>query len=141
MNNMENKFNKNIKAIQKINKLKQDHFNEYGRELREIYFLPDLMSDPDYGLIKQKAIMEWQKRIEKYLTDNNCIRDGVDYSMGSCVVGAGISIAILRSLRHNYHEYIVIIRPPSRSQSSLTWEDSVDDIIKMLKTDGLDCCY
>lgn len=74
--------------------------------------------------IIKKAEKLWNTYVEMY----GATHDDSEY--GSCVLGAGLEV-----------QGGIFIRAPDRFQGSLTWENSVDEIIKFLKDNGLDAWY
>lgn len=76
----------------------------------------------------------WNKKIRDY---RESLRKAKKFDdPGSCVIGAGIEISnVLR-------KQIAFIRvPKSAGQGSITWEQSVGDVVQYLRDHGLDARY
>ncbi len=74
----------------------------------------------------EAARKTWAQRAGEYLRTRG--------DEGSCVLGAGISVPYLAPGCRNPRDRMLIDAPGG--QGSLTWEDSVSEIVKFLQTQG-----
>lgn len=142
MNKSIQKINQNtvLRIEAKLKALEEAHIKEFGNTAT-IYFWPWLMEDLNFKQAVSTAKLVWLAQVNKYVEENNWIRDGINYCPGSCVLGAGIDILALRSMRHKHPEYIKILNAPDHYQSSLTWEHSLALIVELFKDRGFDVSY
>ena len=99
-----------------------------------VYFAEDLRNDKKLMAVLKEAEALWRQRVEEYAKKypNN---------HGSCVSGAGIKTWILPSSRHKYPQSKFLFRAPNHYQGSLTWENSVEEILKIVREAGIYCWY
>lgn len=74
----------------------------------------------------------WKEKAQEFHNKNG--------DVGTCVLGAGIEVHYLGK-RCRKPRMLRIIDVPSVAQGSITWEHSVDEIIKYLKDSGIEAIY
>ncbi len=99
---------------------------------RKIYKPKDI--DSNFMKIVDKAKDMWteicNKNFEKYGDE------------GSCVVGSGIKILYIpKGCRNPRFTKIISQDSVSSCQGSLNWERGVDDVVKYLIDNGIECTY
>jgi len=128
-------------------KLKIQKIEEQSKWLKgKVYFLPEFQEDAKLQNIITAARTMWNDRVYKYMDKlghfGRCDKaQCCTCPTGSCVLGAGIEIYVLRSSRHRNVEHINIINAPGYNQGSLQWEESEKDIVAFLKNNGIECRY
>ena len=80
----------------------------------------------------QTARELWRKRVAEFEASGR--------NPGSCVLGAGIQTYTLLK-RERIPKPRLIIRAPSHLQGSLSWEESLDEILGFLRGNGIECDY
>jgi len=80
----------------------------------------------------QKARELWRKRVVEFEASRR--------HSGTCVLGAGIETYTLLK-RERIPKRRLIIRAPLQLQGSLSWEESLEEILRFLRSNGIDCDY
>lgn len=96
----------------------------------KVYRNADLKENATY--IAQAAEL-WSKRCAEYM----CRRG----DRGSCVLGAGIAVNYRPPRCRKSIRQTIIGVPYTAGQGSLTWEDSVEEIINFLAIRGIESFY
>jgi hypothetical protein len=94
-------------------------------------------ADQDFNFATLQAVARaadlWATRVQQYVTTHG--------DRGSCVWGAGIAIYYKPPMAIDPEMRFLLKVPALANQGSLTWEESVNDAIGLLKEAGLDAFY
>jgi TIR domain len=104
---------------------------KFGKDSYDCY-LDTSLNDEKFQAICLQAKGLWHLRTSEYVE-----RHG---DMGSCVLGAGFSVWHLPA-RSQKPRRTNILMSPTRSQGSLTWENSKDEIARFFRDNAIDVHY
>ena len=127
-----------VSMLKRIDAIKVKRGGEWGK--KEIYILSQFDAVISHKKIIKEAEELWEKRVDEYVKKELKENPGRTHPHGSCVLGAGFYIEILEPRRKEPRSY-TILSAPSWWQSSLTWEDSADEIEKFLEDGGISVYY